>query len=126
MTVARALWWLAQSEQPPGRMAASAAGKPWGAARRVSEAPQGDGLSVEKETLEVSGEHAARGAFFLGMGIGGLVEEEAAVLGETSAEAKGAESGVLGGVSAVLAEATSAPQLDAVPVPSSDPSCWLS
>ena len=60
------------------------------------------------------------------MAIGGLADEEAVELGETAAGVTGAESGVLRGVSDVLAEASSAPLLDAAHMPSSAPSSWLS
>lgn len=121
---ARGLWGLAQSGLPRGSTVASAEAGPRRAAGRISEAPLGDGLLIE-EALEVSGEQEAREALFLGMAIGGLADE-AAVLGETAAGVTGAGSGVLGGVSDLLSEATSAPLPEAALVPSSVPSCWLS
>lgn len=79
---------------------------------------------MEKEALVVSGEYAAREAFVLGMAIGGLAAGKVALLGETLADVEGAESGEFGDVSGALAEATWGLPLDAVPVPSWEPSGW--
>lgn len=79
-------------------------------------------MSVEKEALVVSGEHAAREAFVLGMAIGGLAAGKAALLEETAADAEGAGSGEFGNVSGALAEAPRGLPLDAVPVVSWEPS----
>lgn len=113
-------------ELPRGSMVASTEEKPWRAAGRVSEAPQGDGVSAEKAAPVVSGEYAAKEALVLGMAIGELAAAEVAALGETSAEEEGAESGVLGEVSGAPAEATSMTPLGAAPILSSDPSGWRS
>lgn len=115
---------MAPLELPCGSTVASEEGEPGRAARRVSEAPQADGMSVEKEALMVSGEYAAREAFVLGMAIGGLAASKAALLGETPANGEGAESGESGEVSGAPAEATWGLPLDAVPVPNWEPSGW--
>lgn len=107
----------------PGELARAPRGL---AAGGVSGAPRGDRLPVEKGALEVSGEHAAREAFFLGMAIGGLADGGAAMLGAPSAEVRGADPRVLGDVAGALAEATSVPPRGAALLPRSGPSSWLS
>lgn len=115
----------AQPASRPRGLAWPAEGKLGKAAGGSSEVPQGDGLLVSPGALEFSGEHAVSEGSVLGKVTGGLPDGETVVPGETSEGLEGAESGVLGGVTSVLAETTSVSWLDAVPFPSSDPSCWL-